>query len=90
MHPERGLWTSPHSHWETQNPGLISLPIWRRPSFSVLRTSGGVTPEEGLQPVPGKSLVPKEDPNMRTDDRMNFLLFPLKHLHREHASHLGT
>ena len=41
MHPERGLQTSPHSHWETQNPGLISLPTWRRPSFSVWASGWG-------------------------------------------------
>lgn len=33
--------------------------------------------------------MPMGDPDMRVDDRVNFLCFPLRHLHRQHASHLG-
>lgn len=36
------------------------------------------------------SPVPKGDPDMCMDDRMNFLLFLLRHQHRWHASSLGT
>lgn len=34
--------------------------------------------------------MPKGDPDMSMDDRMNFLLFLLRHQHRRHASSLGT
>lgn len=59
MHPERAPDITAQPLGDTESWPDLTAHL-ERPSFSVLRTSGGVTPEEGLQPVPESLWCPRK------------------------------